>query len=671
MMDSDSAFETIGRVASMLSSVQDLNEALRIIADTLRRLLHCSDTQIWLLQDNPHELELKTVSSDAAEPTTQSISLQQGMMGMVAESLRPVVVTQSQFEGEPFVRAGVRAAIAVPVLWQGQCLGTVLALDDKEGRTFSMRDVRLMEWFAYETAAQTASDQSRVQSEQLSQSLADEQERQLRIQVTIRQMLSQRNLRANLIEIGEALQALGWRQIFLALYSADLQPDQFIALGVDNGPAPADILPEGVLGRLINGELESCRCDGIYYLPVNASSPTWEQGDLLFAPICIGLGQPVGMIRVDDPVRATRPTPNLLRPFDILVGQAGYLVENARLLNETERTAEALAEQVDEMSMIHRADRELSAHLNVDRIMTLTMDWALRRTAADAGMLALMSDDKRGLIPLVRMGYLDQAVLTYTEDNLWPLDRGTVGAAARARQTRIVRGASPSGELRLMPGAQSEIAVPLHMRGEVLGVIGLASNEEDAFSEHDANFLERLARRAAVALDNARLFRQSEQMADDLAVLYSASRAITGTLDWNEVLQRIAQSMSVILECSSCMILSYRPEIHEARVLAAYKVGTVRHTQELLPLSGTVLSLQAYSRMTKSINEHRLLILQVNDSSLPEAERTYMLNNRIQTMVVAPLVAQDELIGLAITIEGRRSRTFTENDMFKAETLAS
>ena len=209
------------------------------------------------------------------------------------------------------------------------------------------------------------------------------------------------------------------------------------------------------------------------------------------------------------------------------------------------------------------------------------------------------------------------------------------------------------------------------MRGEVLGVITLASTALDAFGEHDMSFLERLGRRAAVALDNARLFRQSEQMADDMSVLYSASRAITATLEREEVLQRIVQAMAVTLEGSSAVIFDYQPELDGVEVLAVYRVGTAQGAREKLPNVHQRIALSAFPALQTVAEQHHPLVLRAADPAVSGEDRAWLEDSGVYAIALLPLVAQNELVGLAAVVEGRRDRIFSPNEMFKGEALAS
>jgi GAF domain-containing protein len=62
-----------------------------------------------------------------------------------------------------------------------------------------------------------------------------------------------------------------------------------------------------------------------------------------------------------------------------------------------------------------------------------------------------------------------------------------------------------------LPETRSEIALPLHVRGEVIGVLDVQSMEPEAFSDADAAILQALADQVAMALSNARLLQQVQE----------------------------------------------------------------------------------------------------------------------------------------------------------------
>ncbi len=75
----------------------------------------------------------------------------------------------------------------------------------------------------------------------------------------------------------------------------------------------------------------------------------------------------------------------------------------------------------------------------------------------------------------------------------------------------------PSTDRLLQEGVQLGCCIPLITRKGPLGVLNLASRKEDAFSPQDITLLKQVAAQVAIAIDNARAYREIAQLKDKLA----------------------------------------------------------------------------------------------------------------------------------------------------------
>lgn len=100
---------------------------------------------------------------------------------------------------------------------------------------------------------------------------------------------------------------------------------------------------------------------------------------------------------------------------------------------------------------------------------------------------------------------------------------GVVGFAAGMGQPRIAQDVdsdviyynNPD-----MPETHSELALPLKVRQQVIGVLDVQSSQRNAFNNDDLQVLQLLADQVAVAIDNARLLESSRRALDELQVVY-------------------------------------------------------------------------------------------------------------------------------------------------------
>ncbi len=204
-----------------------------------------------------------------------------------------------------------------------------------------------------------------------------------------------------------------------------------------------------------------------------------------------------GGVFVDDDKR-------LLTTF---AGQAAIAIENARLFQMTDQQ---LAARVEELDTMQKIDRELNETINLQRVLGLTLNWAMRESGAQAGALGMVLQDGEGLRIMTHSGYPPDSPVG--RDELWPMDRGIVGRVVRSGQPELVADVSLDADyVEGMPGVRCQITVPMFSGGEASGVIILESAEENAFSLLDLDFVSRLAEHASPAMSNSLLFTQLER----------------------------------------------------------------------------------------------------------------------------------------------------------------
>ncbi|MFN2128963.1 MAG: GAF domain-containing protein [Anaerolineae bacterium] len=110
--------------------------------------------------------------------------------------------------------------------------------------------------------------------------------------------------------------------------------------------------------------------------------------------------------------------------------------------------------------------------------------------------------------------------------------RETVAQVASSGVPRIASDVASQGVPHL-PDTQSEIALPLRVRGETIGVLDVQSTEVAAFSDDDVTVLQILADQVAIALSNARLFGQLQDSIEAMRRAYGEM----GLEAWRGLLQ--------------------------------------------------------------------------------------------------------------------------------------
>ncbi len=176
-------------------------------------------------------------------------------------------------------------------------------------------------------------------------------------------------------------------------------------------------------------------------------------------------------------------------------GQAAVAMENARLYTLTDQE---LAARVEELSVMQRIDRELNASLETDRAMRITLEWALRQSNAEAGLIGMVEGEKLSIV--AHEGYSD--LFGDAKSPSMSLNLPALQAAVETGQPQRMQLAAP-GTGSLLRAARNQIVIPI--RREV-SVIGLLILESSTGTQADLPFLSRLSDHAAIAISNAQLY---------------------------------------------------------------------------------------------------------------------------------------------------------------------
>ena len=123
-------------------------------------------------------------------------------------------------------------------------------------------------------------------------------------------------------------------------------------------------------------------------------------------------------------------------------------------------------------------------------------------------------------------------------------------------QTPEIASALRDGKAVVRSDSQNAaVTVPVKLRGEVIGVLQVDSNDPaKTWQESEITLMEAVAERAAFALENARLFQDARRRATKESVISEATARISGALNIENILQTTAEELERILGGSDVVI---------------------------------------------------------------------------------------------------------------------
>jgi signal transduction histidine kinase len=281
------------------------------------------------------------------------------------------------------------------------------------------------------------------------------------------------------------------------------EPTGDLIFRVTVGPVATNLLGQrlpagaGIVGRAVQSRAPVIENDA-QRSSAHAVSPDKQTGfisrSLLAVPMQIK-DRVLGVIEVinrRDGLPFVEDDQNLLTAF---AGQAAVAIENARLLALTDQE---LSERVEELQVMGRITRELNASLEVDRAMRTTLEWAMRRSNAEAGLIGMIEEDNLRL--MAQQGF--DEVLAQDGDFRLPLELPAIRSAIESGQTDQISLVS-NGAKGILPYAHTQIIVPIRREGQVIGLLLLESSSD---SQGNLSFLNQLSDSAAIAIANAQLY---------------------------------------------------------------------------------------------------------------------------------------------------------------------
>ncbi len=216
-------------------------------------------------------------------------------------------------------------------------------------------------------------------------------------------------------------------------------------------------------------------------------------------------------------IAGAHPVPGIasaLAACDPLLNAAAILVGNARRYT---RTIHNLNQRVSELDILGQIDRELTERLSLDHVLSLTLDYAIRSTAAHAAFIASYHPVTHHLRLEAQLGYRSTADL---ERAIAATAGGSALQSANGNVAVVVGNVSAeAGHTAFLPRGCAQLAVPVRHEDRVIAVIVVESRREDSLTVEHARFVEQLGVRAGVAFENARLYAETEAEREKLALI--------------------------------------------------------------------------------------------------------------------------------------------------------
>lgn len=334
-----------------------------------------------------------------------------------------------------------------------------------------------------------------------------------------------------------------------------------------------------------------------------------------------------------------------LHLFDSVCEQVGLLLRNARLYERAERDRQRLG-------VLNEVSRHLAAVHDSEEVLSLIVNEAARLLGAEAAGLRLVEGDD---LVLAARTASAETIMARARIKVGESLSGRVVAAGEAvivdDLTQDTRYDPTHKRAALELGYHGFVGVPLQSRGAIIGTLNVYTKGARRFSPDDVTLMSAFADQASLAIEKARLFRETEEGRRLLEQLYGAAMTMQSSWERDDRLRAFVQAAREVVGFDRVNVFLLTADGAALELVTAS--GDDRVPALRLPLARSAGPyFQAFeSRRPISVlsDEDLEAILTLDREHL---DHPYLRSRRF---VIAPLVVGERVIGV-VSADNKTSR---------------
>lgn len=336
-----------------------------------------------------------------------------------------------------------------------------------------------------------------------------------------------------------------------------------------------------------------------------------------------------------------------------------------------------LSNRAEQLSALTTVSSKMTETLQPDQVVEVVLDALDNVIPYDGVALWLLDPDEPTSLEIVAArGFNDQGTASATEliGLRVEIEDSILFREMSAHQEAVNVGDTgndprfPYGEGRVY---KNFLAAPLVSKGEILGILQLEKLQPNFYGGHHEQLVLAFANQAAVALNNAKLFAETQDraeqlnlQADRLTLLNRVSVNLSQSLDIENIFEITLRETALALGVEEAAAIQINPEDNICRVVIEYPRGE-EEPNTTFPL--------AQSTVIQRIRE-TLLPLRVENidrDPMRDSIRMMLRHQEVRGTLFVPLVMSGSVIGIMRFDIINRAHYFTNEQIDLAQTLAS
>jgi formate hydrogenlyase transcriptional activator len=662
----------------------DLRELLRAISPCLRKVIHHDVAGLVL-----YDAESRQLRAHALDFPKDKDILEEGVVfpmegtpaGLAFTSRQTVIVRnleQERFASTPLVKIlraeGVKSGCSVPLIAHGEAVGVLTVMSFRE-EAFSESVAELLTQIGGQIALAVENALSFDRARQAERRAARERDR-------IRLLLDINNAVVSHLELGALVKMVSARLLEILPHEgagiALYEPEQNLLREYENiaykdfvafqkGIAiPLEGTPAGLV--FTSGRPLLLKRPDLERFPVDPGQRATEGGrkSACLAPL-ISHGRKLGILGIGSS-QEDRFTEADLELLTQIADQVAIAVENSVNFERAREAERELALKLDHLRLMLRINNTVVSQLDLRELLDAISVSIRDAMGCDTVGVGLYNQESKKLIAFSTQfppghPFREKGVEI-------PFEGTTGGLAFTTGQPVFLNKPDPErfnsyyAKRIYEDGYRSGGSIPLIAQGRKLGVLGVASKSEYAFSDEDKEFLAQVANQVAIAVDNALNYerardaeRELARSLDHLRLMLKITTAVVSKLDLREILKVISSSVREVMRNDLVGVNLFDEESGQLRPIAADFPSDLNIKEEWLriPIENTLPGLAFTSGQPVFVDKADLDGL-TSDYERQGYEDGYRSGGNI------PLIARGRKLG-ALGVASKRPNAFSAEDI--------
>ncbi len=551
----------VNEVGHALAKQLDLDAVTELVGERLHKTFPDVDMFVALYDTPTNMLSFPYEIADNKRYHTEPMSAESGLTAAVVKTRQPLLLRSN---GEMGTHGAILVGTKVSESWLGvpiqaghEIIG-VLALETDQPYAFDENDLRLVSTLGASTGVALRNARLFDETNRL---LAETRQRNAELAVINEigaALAKQLDFQAIIDAVGDRVaQILDTSNLAISVLDEPANLIRF-PYAIENGVRAEDSQPL-VLGEgLTSKVLASRRSLRLGTLAEAEAMGAVYQGEVhesyLGVPILSGQ-RTIGVLAV------SKHEENAFSEADeqlvsTIASSMGVALENARLFEETNHLLAETEQRASELSIINAIGSALAEQLDFQAIVDLVGERLVAMFQTRDFYIALL-DRTRNVVTFPYETSDGQRVHT------GPIEFGQ-GASSRVIQERRSYRLGTRAEQAALGGLESTYAegdvgsateswlgVPILAGRDAIGVVVLGDHTPNKYSESDERLVSTIASSMGVALENARLFDETNARAAELAIINSVQEGLAAKLDMDAMYNLVGQKMVEIFDADA------------------------------------------------------------------------------------------------------------------------